>query len=111
MSPRRFFTIIEDSGVTEVVATESKTDPRVDDVFEALKWRLAREPNVGTGVQHNGIDYKLVFFNPVKGAKNPYVLAKYLVDEEKEEILIEWVKVYPYDAKIAHSNPAFDIDG
>jgi len=111
MHSRCYFTIIEESAVTATIAQESKADPRVDDVFEALKWRVSRQPEIGNLVQHGGTDYRLIFFNPVKGAKNPFVLARYLIDAVKEEILIDWVKVYPYDDKLGYSNPAFDING
>lgn len=106
---RRYFTIIEENGVTETLLAEVQKDQRVDDVFEALKWRIAREPTVGVLVQETGIDYRLVYFRPSKGAKNPYVLARYLVDETAETITIDFIKVYPYDEAIAYTNPAFDI--
>lgn len=110
MLHRRYFTIIEESGVTEALAEAIKDDPRADEVFEALKWVLSRDPNQGTPVQHEGIDYKLIYFLPIKAAKNPYILARYMVMEEEEEVLIDWIKVFPYDDELAYTPPAFDIN-
>lgn len=42
-----FRTIIEEDSVVEKLAEISKLYPRVEDLFDALKWRLARKPEDG----------------------------------------------------------------
>ncbi len=103
------YTIIEAPEVTDKIAASVLDNPRIEDAFEALKWRVARDPKCGTIVEHEGTTYYLVFFAPVKAAKNSSVLAKYTIDDSIGEVAIRDVFVLAYDDAIAYSPKAFDL--
>lgn len=111
MTPRTLHTIIEETRVTETLQTEIAANPRVDEVFEALKWRLARDPECGTLAEHPSGEYRLVFLPSVRPAKSPSLLARYQHDAMAQTVTIDWIKVYPYDDATAVSPDAFDLDG
>jgi hypothetical protein len=110
MSSGRFFTIIEQPEVSNELDRARLENPRVSEVFDALTWRMAREPDCGTLVNDQGDDYRLVINCPIRGAKNPQILLRYVVDEAREEIVIDFAKVLPYDDALAYSPEAFDLD-
>lgn len=110
MASHKAYTIIEGEEVTETIASAYEYS-RVEDAFEALKWFVSRNPHCGTIVQHEGSDYRLLTFDPIKAAKNSTILAKYTVDDEIGEITIHSVYVLPYDEANAYSPKAFDLEG
>jgi hypothetical protein len=40
-------TVVESHVAQQVIDTEIHRDPRLNDLYEGLKWRLARQPEVG----------------------------------------------------------------
>ena len=88
MRRHKAYTIIENDEVSEVIASALVLHPRIEDVFEALIWYVSRNPDCGTIVQHEGVSYRLVTFDPVKAAKNSTILAKYTVDDDVGEVTI-----------------------
>ena len=109
MRAHKAYTIIEAPEVTDKIADSVRDHPRIEDVFEALKWRVARDPECGTIVEHEGTTYRLIFFAPVKAAKNSQALAKYTVDDSIGEVVIHDVFMLSYDDAIAYSPRAFDL--
>ena len=99
--------IVEDAGVSITLAESIASDARVDDVFNALTWRLAREPEAGTIVEYAGVQYRLAVLRSIKEAENPTVAVRYSVDHNIGRITIHWAKVYPYDAATAYSPEEF----
>jgi hypothetical protein len=106
---RVLYTIIEEPDVSATLAKEIQADSRVDDVFEALTWRLARQPEGPDSVvvEHEGVEYRLVVTRPNKDAQNPIILAKYRVFADSEEVVVDWIKVYPYDESLAYKAKEF----
>jgi len=104
------YTIVETAEVSDCIAESVKDHPRIEEVFEALKWRVARDPDCGTMVEHEGTSFRLVLFAPIEAAKNSQVLAKYTVDDDIGEVVIHKVFVMAYDQAIAYSPKAFDLD-
>lgn len=110
MNHGRHLTVFEDDAVTEAIAAACLTDARVEDVFSSLVLRISRQPECGDLVQDNGVDYRLVVNRPLKISKNAIILVRYRTLIDGESLLIDWVKVYPYDDTQAYTPPAFDID-
>ena len=110
MRRHKAYTIIENDEVSEVIASALVLHPRIEDVFEALIWYVSRNPDCGTIVQHEGVSYRLVTFDPVKAAKNSTILAKYTVDDDVGEVTIHHVYVLEYDEALAYAPRAFDLD-
>ena len=104
------YTIIEAPEVSDRIADSIREHPRIEDVFEALKWRVARDPECGDLVEHEGTSYRLVVFAPVEAAKNSQAMAKYTVDDNLGEIVIHEVFILPYDESVSYSPKAFDLN-
>lgn len=115
MRAGKLFTVVEDDSVGQALADASAVSgnsgyERLERVFDALVWRLAREPKCGTAsVDTSGTEYRYVKARPVSGAKNPTILVRYIVDEQSESIFIDRIKVYPYDASEAASLREFHV--
>ncbi len=110
MAQGRYLTVVEADSVTQQIADAGLEDGRVEEVFDALKFRISVQPDCGDLVQHEGLEYRLVVTAPLKLAKNKIVLARYRTYVEGESLLIDWVKIYPYDEALAYTPPAFDLD-
>jgi hypothetical protein len=95
--------LVEGASVSITLAEALAIDARVDDVFTALTWRLARTPKSGDAVEHHGVIHRLAISRPITEAGNPVVLVRYTVDESMRKIHIHWIKVYPFDKSTAYS--------
>lgn len=110
MPAYKAYTIVEEARVSDTIAAAVIEHPRVEEVFEALKWLVARSPDKGTVVEHEGTSYRLIIFAPIRVAKNSQILAKYTVDDIIGEIIIHDVYVLPYADADAYAPEAFDLD-
>jgi len=75
--------------------------PFAEDVYEAVKFRIAREPGVGTVMPGTTPRRQLVWVmsNPI--AKSPGLLVRYYQKKEKTcEITIDWIKFFPFDPAV-----------
>ena len=56
MAGKKWFsarTVIEEDAVKDLIDSESKKYHRLNDIFEGLKWRLARRPESGLEISDN----------------------------------------------------------
>ena len=111
MPTPKLYTIGEQAQVSEATTSAIAADPKADDVYEALIWRLARDPECGTPfVSAASTESRLVFVPSLRHKMNPALLAKYRFLPEEEKIWIDWVQFYPYDEAQAIDPPkAFDL--
>ena len=93
----RACTIREELGVTREVERAASTHPLAADVFEAAKWRIAREPECGTPL--GGIDdpHLVLYLLPNKLAESPGLLVRYF-RESRDVLVVDWVRFEPYAA-------------
>lgn len=109
---KKLFTIIEDDAVGEALAdglAEFHFNG-LEKVFDALTWRLSRDPECGTKVIHaSGVEFWLVRTLPAAGAKNPTILARYQINADAEAVYIDWIKVYAYNDAEAIELKAFGL--
>lgn len=109
---KKLYTIIEEDrvGRTLAEAAVALSYPNLERVFDALVWRLARAPDCGqpfTG--QDGVEYRLVRPLPLKGARNPSILARYIFDPKEETVTIDWITVYPYNDAEAVSVEEYEL--
>lgn len=92
--------------VREELAVSNKIDraigihPLVENIFDAAKWRIAREPNCGTPMDEVDGDRRVLNLPPNKVAKSPGLLVRYF-QESQDTVVIDWIHFYPYDDSIA----------
>jgi hypothetical protein len=107
MATNQPYGIVEDPSVSIALADAIALDARVEDVYNALTWRLARSPKDGDVVEHDGATQRLAISRPIKEAGNPVVCVRYTLNEGIGQIVIHWAKVYPYDESTAYSPDEF----
>ena len=98
-------TIREELNVSrEVDRATSIMHPLAMDVFEAAKWRIAREPDCGTPM--HDIDESRLVLNllPNRLAETPGLLVRYF-RESRDVVVVDWVHFYRYEESSA-VNPA-----
>lgn len=78
-------TIVEEDSVQDAVDGARGQFPRVDDVFEALKWRLARRPDSGTQIDSRGTYLLKTADICVDGA--PVLTGMYTFDDDQVTLL------------------------
>jgi hypothetical protein len=106
----KLYTIIEEESVTEALFLAVQQDRRVEDIFDALLWRIARDPTCGTEVEDKGTNFRLVKSVPLKKFESPYLLLRYRLGDQDDSIVVDWIKVLPYDVSLARSPPEFDLN-
>lgn len=78
-------TVVESRIAEKVIDSEIKQRPRLSDIYEAIKWRLARGPDVGYCVpRSNPSTYVVHSFHWHIGVA---VVIAYLFDNDQVEIL------------------------
>ena len=93
-------TVREELLVSREVDRAISMHPLVENIFEAAKWRIAREPNCGTPMEDVGEDRRVLNLPPNRVAKTPGLLVRYF-QESQDIVVIDWVRFYPYDDSIA----------
>ena len=90
-------TVREEHHVTEDVNSAVAEYPFAEDVFDAAKWRIARDPECGTLV--SGTDAhpprRVVHILPVHQTSSPGLLVRYY--RLPTMAVIDWVHFYPFD--------------
>ncbi len=73
-------TVVEEKSVTDFIEKHQEEHRRLEDVYEAIKWRIARSP--GDGFEIAGTDKRLLktVDRPTIGI--PAVVVMYSFDEE-----------------------------
>jgi len=90
-------TIREELNVSRCVDRATSTmHPLAMDVFEAAKWRIAREPDCGTPMGELDEPRLLLNLLPNKLAETPGLLVRYF-SESRDIIVIDWVHFYRYE--------------
>ena len=86
-------TVVEDDRVSEFIAANKQDHPRIEDVFEAIKWSLARGPE--DGYQING-------FWLMKSYPWPYAPCLIVMYEiEDHQVVITDINFGAVDPKVA----------
>jgi len=98
----------EEHHVEDDVDAATTEDPLAEEVFEAAKWRLARDPECGTKMPNVTPERWLLHLLPVAEAKSPGLLVRYY--RVKEIIVVDWVKFYDHDEDAAIKPEAYSID-
>lgn len=102
-SAPRARTVIEEDAVSKAVEEAIERYPQAGDMFNALVWRIARDPRSGAELEDTG---KWIIKLPtVKGIGNPVLVATYTFDED--EVVVDWVKYYDPDENGSVSLPAY----
>jgi hypothetical protein len=84
-------TIVESHDAQRVIDQEIARDARLSDIYDGLKWRLARQPEIG---------YRVPKTSPQTYVTHSYhwntsaIVAAYRFDEDRVEIL--GLQVIPY---------------
>ena len=90
-------TVREEHHVTEDVNSAVAEYPFAEDVFDAAKWRIARDPECGALV--SGTDAhpprRVVHILPVHQTSSPGLLVRYY--RLPTMAVIDWVHFYPFD--------------
>ena len=83
--------------------------PFAEDVFEAAKWRIARDSECGTPVTHTDAHppRRVVHIRPLRQAVSPGLLVRYY--RLSDVAVIDWVRFYPFDDKAAVLPDAFGV--
>jgi len=87
-------TIVEESSVVEMIESERVNYSRLEELFEGLKWRLARDAENGVRfASSNGVDYLLI--KTPNWAINgvPVITALYSYDDD--QVVIYSIKITP----------------
>jgi hypothetical protein len=84
-------TIVESNNVVNVIHKEQTSWPRLEEVFEGMKWRLARKPESGTKLAGYEGYYLLVNNDSIEVVGLPRVVLLYTYNDD--EVLIENVRV------------------
>ena len=103
---QRAFTIIEEDSVVDEVERAVSEFPSANDIFDAAKWRIARDPNSGKPIPGTNPEKKVITLPSFRIVKSPKLVVRYFFENEYE-ICIDWVKFYPYDDSEAVSPPAY----
>lgn len=93
-------TITSESRVQKILDSSRKEFKRIDDVFNSLCWRLAREPEAGISLSKQGPLTYLIKLDPDPDSELqiPGISAVYYYDNEK--VIIIEVNIYsPPSAK------------
>ena len=100
------YTIREELSVSQEVERATQMHPLAESIFDAAKWRIAREPDCGRPLE--GIDElrRVLHLPPNRDARTPGLLVRY-VQVSRDVISVEWVHFYPYDAGAAVSPAAY----
>lgn len=98
-------TIVEEEEVSLALDEACKKYSHANDMFEAAKWRIARQPECGTIIEDEEPYRRLLKLPPIKKSENPTLLIRYYVG--KHEVTIDWIRFSPYDKQQAVSPPAF----
>lgn len=104
---KTLYTVVEEPEVTEALFDAIQIDARVEDIFDALVWRLARQPESGNLVEQDGVEYRVVKSLPLRLGKTPSMLMLYQFNESF--VMVKKIVVLPYDEAQAYSPPEFDI--
>jgi len=83
--------VVEETGVTETIAGASGDYSRIEDVYDALKWRLARNPESGVVLDTPQGVYYLIKTPIWKISGVPVLTALYRFDGN--EVVIISIKV------------------
>lgn len=101
-------TIREEVAVTEAVEQAMTWTPFADDMMEAAKWRIAREPECGTLLGEHGDGLRRLMHMPSNAtAKSPAMLVRYYVVEHMA--VVDWIKFIPFNPNEAVSPDAYTL--
>lgn len=86
-------TIIEQQLVTAALKRAKQEYPRIDELFEGIKWMLARNPTYGASpVRHNEVIVGYVRRNKAwKGGRIPAITITYTVTDN--EVTVEAITI------------------
>ena len=84
-------TVVESHVAAHIIDTEIKRIPRLYDIYEGIKWRLARQPEIGYRVPRTDPETYVIHSYHWRIAA---VVVAYHFTEDQVEILD--VKVVPY---------------
>lgn len=90
----------EEASVSEAVDQAVAEHPLAEDMFESAKWRIAREPDCGTPVTDVPQSRFVVHILPNRDAETPGLLVRYY-RESVDLVVVDWVRFYPYDDRLA----------
>jgi len=101
----KLYTVIEDDSVGQALslAAIEHSSRLIERIFDAIVWRLARDPLCGTPfMDASGTQHRVLYPLSIKKAKNPSMIVRYTVDEKSDEVTIHRIVVMPYDPNHAH---------
>ena len=99
-------TVREEHRVMDAVDLAVTMYPFADEVFEAAKWRISRDPKCGQPVSQTNSHppRRVVHIPPVRQAGSPGLLVRYYLSDI---VVIDWVHFYPFDKGAAVSPDAY----
>ena len=102
MAPRdgqNALTVVEEPSVQEIVDAAVKNLPFAEDIFDAAKWRIARDWQCGELIEGSPKGHRVVNFLPNKIAESPGLIVRFYYRDT--EAIIDYVEFYPFDPRIA----------
>ena len=105
LSSSAALTVIEEPAVEQAIDAAAEEYPHAFDMFQAAAWRIARQPECGIVIDEEEPFRRIVKLVPIQQSKNPVMLIRYYIDGE--DVVVDWIKVSPYDDRQAISPPAF----
>lgn len=99
--------IREEHHVTADVDSAVSVYPFAEDIFEAAKWRITRDPECGTPVSHTETHpiRRVVHIRPLRKAGSPGLLVRYYL--LTDIVVVDWVHFYPFDGETAVQPDAY----
>ena len=101
-------TVREEHRVSDDVDSAVAKYPFAEEVFEAAKWRIARDPECGTPVSRTDAHppRRVIHIRPLHKALSPGLLVRYYLSDV---VVIDWVHFYPFDDNAAVLPDAFGV--
>jgi hypothetical protein len=100
-------TIAETQVVSSIVDEAVSKYPFAQEVFDAAKWRIARDKNIGVPLPDISPHHFLVFITSMQIARSPSLLVRFSRKRESScDITIDWAKFLPYDQTQSSKTPS-----
>lgn len=84
---KKMRTIVEEQIAQTKIDSAKNKYKRLEDIYNGLSWRLAREPESGVLIGNKNPDIYLIKIDPVVDMQLPGILALYSYDDNQVNVL------------------------
>lgn len=92
-------TIVETEEVQKIVDAAIKELSFAEEIFDAAKWRIARDWDLGEPIPGSSKGHRIVNFLPAKISESSGLLVRFYFEDVRA--IIDFVEFYPYDPRQA----------